>query len=80
MLRIPVKIMVATIRLYQICVSPWMPPACRFTPTCSDYAIQAFKKHGFIKGIGLTIWRLCRCQPFCKGGFDPVPEKKGSPS
>ena len=48
-------------------------PTCRFTPTCSTYAIEALEKHGVIKGLILTIWRILRCNPFSKGGYDPVP-------
>lgn len=58
---------------YQKAISPYTRRACRFTPTCSQYAIQAIDKHGAIKGFGLSIWRVLRCNPFGKGGFDPVP-------
>ena len=51
-------------------------PCCRFTPTCSAYALEAFTKRGFFVGFGLTVWRILRCQPFCAGGYDPVPPKK----
>ncbi len=61
------------IRLYQRCISPYMPPACRFTPTCSEYAIQAIRKHGPVKGTGLAIWRILRCNPWGGSGYDPVP-------
>ena len=60
-------------RLYKAAISPWMPPACRFTPTCSEYAAEAVETHGLARGIWLTAKRLTRCQPFCRGGFDPVP-------
>ena len=69
------KLFIVLIKLYQKIPGPWHG-ACRFTPTCSDYAIQAFELHGTIKGLGLTIWRLMRCNPFCKGGYDPVPLPK----
>ncbi len=58
---------------YQTCISPYTPPACRFTPTCSEYARQALKKHGPIKGLGLAIWRILRCNPWGGSGYDPVP-------
>ncbi|MBR6632724.1 MAG: membrane protein insertion efficiency factor YidD [Clostridia bacterium] len=61
------------IKLYRKFISPLFPPCCRFTPTCSEYAIQAFQKHGAIKGLFLAVWRILRCNPFCKGGHDPVP-------
>ena len=69
-------IMIALIKFYQRCISPVKPPCCRFTPTCSAYAIEAFTKRGFFVGLILTVWRLLRCNPFSKGGYDPVPEKK----
>ena len=58
---------------YQTCISPYTPPACRFTPTCSEYARQALKKHGPIKGLALAIWRIMRCNPWGGSGYDPVP-------
>lgn len=64
------------IRLYQKHVSPYTPPACRFVPTCSQYAVEAFETHGAFKGLLLTIYRILRCNPLCKGGYDPVPEKR----
>ncbi len=67
------KILVGVIRLYQRFVSPLFPPSCRFTPNCSRYAIEAMRKHGPIKGGLLTTWRVLRCNPFGKGGHDPVP-------
>ncbi len=67
------RLLVALIRLYQIALSPLLGAHCRFTPTCSNYAIDAIRKHGALVGTGYTIWRLLRCQPFCRGGYDPVP-------
>ena len=64
------------IKLYQRTVSPLKPPSCRFVPTCSQYAIEAFERFGVLKGLYLSINRIFRCNPFCKGGFDPVPQKK----
>jgi putative membrane protein insertion efficiency factor len=65
------------VRLYQKYLSPLKrSPCCRFTPSCSAYAIQAFTKRGFFVGFGLTVWRILRCNPFCAGGYDPVPPKK----
>lgn len=68
-------IVIALIKFYQRCISPVKPPCCRFTPTCSAYAIEAFTKRGFFVGLILTVWRLLRCNPFSKGGYDPVPER-----
>lgn len=67
--------MIWLIRLYQKFISPLKPGCCRFTPTCSSYAVEAFRKRGFIIGFILTVYRILRCNPFCRGGYDPVPEK-----
>ena len=64
---------IALIKLYQWIISPIIGPKCRFTPTCSQYAIEALKKHGLIKGSWLTIRRLSRCHPWGGHGYDPVP-------
>ena len=69
-------VMIWLIRLYQKFISPIKPACCRFTPSCSQYALEAFTKRGFFVGFGLTVWRILRCNPFSKGGHDPVPEKK----
>ncbi len=61
------------INFYRKCISPYTPPACRFTPTCSEYALQAIRKHGPIKGLGLAVWRILRCNPWGGSGYDPVP-------
>ena len=57
---------------YQLMVSPYLPPACRFTPTCSEYTRQAIERYGALKGLGLGFKRLCRCHPASSGGFHPV--------
>ena len=64
------------IKFYKKCISPWLPGACRFQPTCSEYMIEAIEKHGIIYGIYLGIKRLLRCHPWGGSGFDPVPEPK----
>ena len=65
------------IRFYQKVLSPLKRnPTCRFTPTCSAYAVEAFQKRGFFVGFGLTVWRILRCNPFSAGGYDPVPERR----
>ncbi len=64
------------IKFYKKCISPLKPSCCRFYPTCSAYALEAFQKRGFFVGFGLSVWRILRCNPFGKPGFDPVPEKK----
>ena len=66
----------ALIRFYRKYLSPLKRhPTCRFTPTCSAYALEAYLKRGFLAGTVLTVSRICRCNPFCAGGYDPVPEK-----
>ena len=72
-------IMIWLIRLYKKFISPLKPPCCRFTPTCSAYAIEAFQKRGFFAGLILTTWRILRCNPFGRGGYDPVPERGFKP-
>ena len=72
-------LMIWLIGLYRKFISPLKPPCCRFTPTCSAYAIEAFQKRGFFAGLILTIWRILRCNPFGRGGYDPVPEKGFKP-
>ncbi len=64
------------VRAYRRFLSPLKPPTCRFHPTCSAYAIEALELHGVLRGTGLTVWRILRCQPFGKGGFDPVPDSE----
>lgn len=61
------------IYFYRICISPLTPPSCRFTPTCSAYALEAIKKHGPIKGLYLAVRRILRCHPWGGSGYDPVP-------
>lgn len=65
------------IKMYKKHISPLLPPACRFVPTCSEYAYTAIERFGVLKGGALSLWRIIRCNPFCKGGYDPVPEKTG---
>ena len=66
-------ILVLAIKAYRLLLSPWLGGACRFYPTCSAYALQALDDHGLFKGSYLSVHRFCRCQPFCQGGYDPVP-------
>ncbi|MBO5457272.1 MAG: membrane protein insertion efficiency factor YidD [Muribaculaceae bacterium] len=67
------KIFILPIRFYQLCISPMFPAVCRFTPTCSQYAIEAITKHGIFKGTYLAIRRILRCHPWGGSGYDPVP-------
>ena len=66
-------ILIIPIKIYQLAISPLLPSSCRYTPTCSSYAIEALKKHGPIKGLLLTIRRISRCHPWGGHGYDPVP-------
>ena len=68
------KALCGLIRVYQYTLSPWIGRSCRFTPSCSNYTMQAIMTHGCIKGILLGIWRIARCNPLGKWGYDPVPE------
>ena len=67
------KILSVLIRGYQLAISSWLPPMCRYTPSCSEYAILAINKHGIIKGVFLSIKRILRCNPWGGCGHDPVP-------
>lgn len=68
-------VLIWLITLYRKYISPLKPPCCRFTPTCSAYALEALQKRGLIAGTILAVWRILRCNPFARGGYDPVPEK-----
>ena len=61
------------LRVYQRWISPLKPPMCRFSPTCSQYAVEAVELHGILRGSGIALWRILRCHPLCTGGYDPVP-------
>ncbi|MFN2528363.1 MAG: membrane protein insertion efficiency factor YidD [Candidatus Baltobacteraceae bacterium] len=67
------KVLVGALRLYKLLVSPLFPPACRFCPTCSQYAAEAIAKHGAVRGVSLAVKRLARCHPGHPGGIDLVP-------
>ena len=70
----PLKwLLLLPILFYQWCISPFTPAACRFTPTCSQYALEAFRKHGPFKGLYLSVRRILRCHPWGGSGYDPVP-------
>lgn len=67
------RILIIPIRFYQLCISPMTPASCRFTPTCSAYAIEALRRHGALKGTWLAVRRILRCHPWGGSGYDPVP-------
>jgi len=73
--RIPAEILIALLRGYKRMLSPLFLPSCRYTPTCSEYAMEAVDRDGAIRGLVLAIWRLLRCHPFAHGGYDPVPNR-----
>ncbi len=73
------KLLIALIRGYKRFISPLLPDACIYTPTCSEYAMEAISQWGVVRGLGLAIWRVLRCNPFAKGGYDPVPQR-GKPT
>ena len=74
LVRLPRRLLVGLVRGYRLVLSPWVGQSCRFTPTCSAYAIQALERHGAMVGTGLAGWRILRCNPWCHGGCDEVPD------
>ncbi len=71
-------LLLGVVRFYRSAISPLLPPRCRFTPTCSQYALEALERHGAAKGSMLTVRRLCKCHPFHPGGVDEVPKRPDS--
>ena len=72
------RAVVGALRFYKSRISPQLPPACRYTPTCSEYAIEAIERHGVLRGGLLATRRVLSCNPFSRGGYDPVPEAKAT--
>lgn len=70
------RTLLALLTVYKRWISPLLPPACRFHPTCSDYAAESIRTHGVVRGSGLALRRVCRCHPLSAGGFDPVPPRR----
>jgi len=68
------KLVLTLLRVYKRFISPLLPPACRYNPSCSEYAMQSFQKHTFFRALWLSVYRILRCNPLFPGGFDPVPE------
>jgi putative membrane protein insertion efficiency factor len=66
-------VMLALLRSYKWAISPLLPPSCRYVPTCSEYAAEAVERYGALRGSAMAIWRVLRCHPFVRGGYDPVP-------
>ena len=70
------RLLLSAIRFYRRAVSPLFPPRCRYIPTCSQYGEEAVERYGALLGGVLALWRVLRCNPFSRGGYDPVPEKR----
>ena len=68
------RVGIGAVRVYQWTFASVLGGQCRFAPTCSEYAVEALRRHGAVRGTGLAAWRVLRCQPWCDGGYDPVPE------
>ncbi|HLW89150.1 MAG TPA: membrane protein insertion efficiency factor YidD [Terriglobales bacterium] len=66
------RVVLGLLRAYRRAVSPLLPPACRYVPTCSEYAMEAVERYGAIRGSAMAVWRVLRCHPFTQGGLDPV--------
>ena len=73
-----VRLAALPLRFYRRAISPLKPATCRFQPTCSAYAIEALETHGLLRGTALTAWRVLRCQPFARPGYDPVPPRRST--
>ena len=80
LLLLPRRLLMLGVRAYRLLLKPWVGNACRFEPSCSAYALQALQRHGALGGTALTGWRILRCQPWCNGGCDPVPEHFPNPA
>lgn len=70
----PAELCLLALRFYKRFISPWLPSACRFHPSCSVYMMEAVTRYGALRGVGLGLRRLGRCHPFCEGGIDPIPD------
>jgi putative membrane protein insertion efficiency factor len=68
-------VLIRLVQAYQLTIGKLLPRVCRFEPTCSTYAIEALKEHGFFRGLALSLYRILRCNPLCNGGWDPVPKR-----
>jgi putative membrane protein insertion efficiency factor len=75
-MRAPRALVVLILRVYQRLISPALGPRCRYYPSCSEYAVQAVQQFGILRGLVLASWRLLRCNPWSRGGFDPVDEQR----
>lgn len=80
MMRFPQRVLLTLVRAYRLLLKPWIGNVCRFEPSCSAYTLQALQEHGAWAGSALGGWRLLRCQPWCRGGADPVPRTLSNPA
>lgn len=71
LLRLPALALIGLVRFYQLAIGPWLPSSCRFTPSCSTYALEALRRYGAVRGGILTVWRILRCNPWGGHGYDP---------
>lgn len=71
-------LLLGVVRAYQLIVSPWLPPTCKYYPSCSAYAVTALRRHGALRGTALAAWRLLRCNPWSNGGVDHVPPRRSA--
>ena len=69
--KLAVRLVIVPVKLYRIFISPMIGPHCRFQPTCSEYFIESVRKHGVVRGSLRGLWRICRCHPWSRGGYDP---------
>ena len=76
MTRLLKTLLLALLRGYKWILSPFLPPACRYVPTCSEYAAEAIERYGAFRGSAMALWRVLRCHPFVRGGYDPVPRNE----
>ena len=74
--RVPQRLLLGLVHGYRLLLKPWLGNACRFEPTCSAYALQALQRHGALRGTALAGWRILRCNPWCAGGCDAVPDNR----
>jgi len=72
-------LVIGPVRLYQLTLSPYIGWCCRYTPSCSNYMLQAVERYGLLKGTAKGVWRICRCHPFARGGYDPVEQEERGP-
>lgn len=75
LISLPARCAMGIVGFYRRFISPLKKPCCRFHPTCSQYTLEALRRFGFVRGTILAVWRILRCNPFCEGGIDPVPER-----